>query len=94
MERDVKTHLFDVVENCKRIGEFVGKMNFESYSRDQLVKSAVERQFINIVESLGRLKQLDLILFETIANAQRIIGLEMSWSWLRIHFRQACVGNN
>ena len=42
MERDVNTHLFDVVENCKRIHEFVGKINFDVYARDELVKSAVD----------------------------------------------------
>ena len=74
MERDASTHLFDVVENCKRIHEFVGTANFEVYSRDELVKSAVERRFINIGESLSRLKQIDLIIFGKIANAQRIVG--------------------
>lgn len=74
MERDIDTHLFDVLENCKRIREFVGKLDFNAYSRDELVKSAVERRFINIGESLSRLKQLDLILFGKIANAQRIVG--------------------
>ena len=74
MERDVNTHLFDVVENCKRIHEFVEKINFDVYARDELVKSAVERRFINIGESLSRLKQLDFTLFAQIANGQRIIG--------------------
>lgn len=74
MERDVNTHLFDVVENCNRITEFVGKIDFETYSRNELVKSAVERRFINIGESLSRLKQTDLNIFSKIANAQRIIG--------------------
>lgn len=74
MERDVNTHLFDVIENCKRIHEFVGKTNFEAYSLNELVKSAVERQFINIGESLSRLKQTESNVFTQIANAQRIIG--------------------
>ncbi|MFN0140159.1 MAG: DUF86 domain-containing protein [Pyrinomonadaceae bacterium] len=74
MERDVNTHLFDVIENCKRIHEFVGTANFDTYSSDELIKSAVERQFINIGESLSRLKQIDLLVFGKIANAQRIIG--------------------
>ena len=60
MERDIDTHLFDVVANCKYTHEFVGQTNFETYSRDELVKSAVERRFINIGESLSRLKQTDL----------------------------------
>ena len=74
MERDINTHLFDVVENWKRIREFVGEMDFEAYSKDELVKSAVERRFINIGESLSRLKQSDLTAFGKIAEAQRIVG--------------------
>ena len=74
MERDVNTHLFDVIENCKRIHEFVGKTNFEAYFLNELVKSAVERRFINIGESLSRLKQTDSNVFTKIANGQRIIG--------------------
>lgn len=74
MERDVNTHLFDVIENCKRIHEFVGKTDFAGYSRDELVKSAVERRFINIGESLSRIRQTDSNIFGKIVNAQRIIG--------------------
>ena len=74
MERDAHTHLFDVIENCKRINEFVFEMDFTAYALDELVKSAVERRFINIGESLSRLKQTDFLLFGKIANAQRIVG--------------------
>lgn len=74
MERDVRTHLFDIVENCRRINEFVGTMSFESYERNELVKSAVERRFINVGESLSRLKQTDLKMFGMIVDANRIVG--------------------
>jgi len=74
MDRDVNTHLFDVVESCKRILEFVENMDFELYNASELVKSAVERQFINIGESLSRIKQVDLTMFGQIPNAQRIVG--------------------
>lgn len=74
MERDANTHLFDVVENCKRITEFIGKIDFETYFHDELIKSAVERRFINIGESLSRLKHTDLTIFSKIASAQRIVG--------------------
>ena len=74
MERDVNTHLFDVIENCKLISEFIGEMDFEVYSLDELVKSGVERRFINIGESLSRIKQVDSNIFGAINNAQRIIG--------------------
>ena len=74
MERDAKTHLFDIVENCKRISDFIGSTDFETYSQNELIKSAVERRFINIGESLSRLKQTDFTLFSKIANAQRIVG--------------------
>jgi uncharacterized protein with HEPN domain len=74
MERDVKTHLFDILASCKRIAGFVETIDFERYSSDELVRSAVERQFINVGESLSRLKQIDLKVFGMITDAQRIIG--------------------
>ena len=74
MERDIKTHLFDVVDNCKRIRSFVGNMDYDSYVRDELVKAAVERQFINIGESLSRIKLTDAVVFANIPDAHRIIG--------------------
>ena len=66
MDRDVNTHLFDVVECCKRILEFVENLDFEVYNGSELVKSAVERQFINIGESLSRINQVDSTVFRQI----------------------------
>jgi uncharacterized protein with HEPN domain len=74
MERDLNTFLFQIVENCDRILEFVGEKKFDDYSGDELVKSAVERRFINIGESLVRLKQVDAAVFGRIPNAQQIVG--------------------
>ena len=74
MERDVNTQLFDVVENCKLIREFVTGLDFAAYSGGELVRSAVERRFINIGEALSRLKQTSPDIFAKIGNAQRIVG--------------------
>ncbi len=49
-------------------------MSFDDYAGNELIRSAVERRFINIGESLSRLKQFEESVFEKIENAQRIIG--------------------
>ena len=74
MERDVNTYLFDVVENCKLIVGFVRGLDYAAYEDDELVKSAVERRFINIGEALNRLKQTDPEMFGKISDAHRIVG--------------------
>lgn len=74
MERDLNKYLFDVVQNCDRIDEFVGEIDFGEFKQNELIKSAVERRFINIGEALSRIKSEDATLFSKISNAQRIIG--------------------
>lgn len=74
MERDPNTFLSQVIEICDRIVEFVDSIDFLHYKLDELVKSAVERRFINIGESLNRLKQIDAEMFNSIPDAQRVIG--------------------
>ena len=74
MEHEANKFLFDITESCRKIHEFTAGIDFETYSKDILVKSAVERQFINIGEALNRIKQTDETIFETIADASQIIG--------------------
>ena len=59
MERDSNTYLYDIVQGCHTIHIFTQHLDFEMYTADLLVKSAVERQFIIIGEALSRLKRFD-----------------------------------
>ncbi len=74
MEDDAKALPFDIVESCQLIGEFVLQIEFDDYAESEMIRSAVERQFINIGEALNRLKQADIDTFESIADAGQIIG--------------------
>lgn len=55
MEIDSAALLFDIVESSRLVESFVEGVDFENYSESDLVRSAVERQFINIGEALNRL---------------------------------------
>jgi uncharacterized protein with HEPN domain len=74
MEDDAKALLFDIVESCQLIEEFVLQIEFDDYAESEMIRSAVERQFINIGEALNRLKQADIDIFESISDAGQIIG--------------------
>ena len=74
MERDSRTYLLDVRDNCDLILGFVKDTDLEGYKKNDLVKSAVERRFIILGEALNRLKTLDLNLLGNIPDAARIIA--------------------
>ena len=74
MEHDAQALLFDIIEGCRHIEQFTSSIDFEKYTNDALIKSAVERHFINIGEALNRIKQSGSKIFETITDAAQIIG--------------------
>ena len=74
MERDINTHLYDVMQSCQRIQTFTQGLDFQTYTSDDLIRSAVERQFIIIGEALNRIKRLDLTVYDRIRYADQIVG--------------------
>ena len=74
MERDINTHLYDIVQSCHNIRTFTQPINFQTYTADLLIKSAVERQFIILGEALNRIKRLDMRVYNQIAHAEQIVG--------------------
>jgi uncharacterized protein with HEPN domain len=74
MERDINTHLYDIVQSCQHILAFTQTVDFQTYTADLLIKSAVERQFIIIGEALNRIKRLDTCVYNQIAHAEQIVG--------------------
>jgi Uncharacterized conserved protein len=74
MERDSNTYLYDIVQGCHTIHIFTQHLDFEMYTADLLVKSAVERQFIIIGEALSRLKRFDVTMYDQISHADQIVG--------------------
>jgi len=74
MDRDRQAYLFDVVENADRILGFVDGLDRDGYRSSDLVRSAVERRFINNGEALTKLKQLDLRAFASIPDGAKIVA--------------------
>lgn len=74
MERYPKTLLFEIARSCRKIKEFTCGLEVETYAGDELIRSAVERQFIVIGEALNRLKTVDENLFGSIDDARQMVG--------------------
>ncbi len=66
--------LLDMKSAAERIGRFVGGKTFEDYLKDELLRSAVERQFEIIGEAMARLIKLDRTVAEQISEYRKIAG--------------------
>ncbi len=72
---EVKKRLFDVVNACEAIAQFVAGKAFADYEKDRLLRSAVERQFEIIGEALNKAEILDSSIAAGIPDLHRVIGL-------------------
>ena len=62
MAHDPRKLLFDIIEACQKIIEFTSGLSFQEFTSNDLVKSAVQMQFIVIGEALTRLRRTDSML--------------------------------
>ncbi len=63
--------------SCKAVNVFrsvTQGLDFQTYTSDDLIRSAVERQFIIIGEALNRIKRLDLTVYDRIRYADQNVG--------------------
>ncbi|MCB9878971.1 MAG: DUF86 domain-containing protein [Planctomycetes bacterium] len=74
MQLEVKKYLFDVRQACARVADFTAGRNFSDYTRDEMLKAAVERQFEIIGEALNQLAKLDAGVIGRITDHRRIIA--------------------
>lgn len=72
-ERD-PAHLWDILEAAKAIVRYCGGKTIEDYRRDQMLRDAVERQFILLGEAARRLSD-DFRSANDVFPWRRIIGL-------------------
>jgi uncharacterized protein with HEPN domain len=72
--RDVRVFLHDAIEACERILRFTQDRSLDDYRADDLVRSAVERQFTILGESLARIRQVDAARAERIPDLDRIVA--------------------
>lgn len=74
MEPDARAFLWDVQQATLAIEKFIKGMNATSYADNDLVRSAVERQFEIIGEALNRLSKIAPDLAREIPSLREIIG--------------------
>ena len=75
MQTEIRQHLCDIRDAAKLILDSTVEISFEQYEENQLLRSAVERQFEIIGEATRRLANDNRFIAEKITGYQTIIGL-------------------
>ena len=78
MPRDARTYLWDALHAADLIVRFVDGRSFTEYQADDLVRSAVERQFEIIGEALNQSSRIDPDLAARIVDLPRLVASETS----------------
>jgi uncharacterized protein with HEPN domain len=73
-QRDTKAYLYDIGQACKRIKRFVANRTYDQYCSDEMLRSAVERQFEIIGEALSKLVAIDDSYLNRISDCRKIIA--------------------
>ena len=81
MQRDARAILWDVRRSADAIARYIGHRDRDSYLADDMLRSAVERQFEIIGEALNRLSRLD----PDIANRIPELGSAVALRNILIH---------
>jgi uncharacterized protein with HEPN domain len=66
--------LLDMQSAAQRIGRFVRGKTFDDYAGDEMLRSAVERQFEIIGEAMTRLLKKNASVAERISDCRKISG--------------------
>jgi uncharacterized protein with HEPN domain len=74
MEDEILKHLRDIKDAASAIRQFVLGKSFQDYSRDELLRSGVERKFEIIGEALNRIKDYAPSVLEKIREHRSIIS--------------------
>ncbi|MBV9750319.1 MAG: DUF86 domain-containing protein [Acetobacteraceae bacterium] len=74
MAREAAKYLWDARRAAERIARFTTGRGFDDYLSDEMVRSAVERQFEIIGEALAGLRRVDPSLAASIPNLPRIVA--------------------
>lgn len=72
--REPRTYLWDAEAAVARIRRFTAGRSFEDYLADEMLRSAVERQFEIVGEALAALRRLAPELADEIPQVGRIIA--------------------
>jgi uncharacterized protein with HEPN domain len=74
MRRDVRAYLWDVIEAANDITQFVEGATADDYSRNPMLKAAVERKLEIIGEALGQASHYFPEIAVRITNCQQIVA--------------------
>ncbi len=74
MQREVAKYLYDVLKACRLIERFVIGKSFADYESDEMLRAAVEREFIIIGEALTQAEKLDRTAVDSLTGKKAIIG--------------------
>src|SRR5687767_14546742 len=74
MQREAQTYLWDALQAAQRVARFTAGRTFAEYEIDDLLRSAVERQFEIIGEALSRLRATDPELAAQLPDLARIVA--------------------
>jgi uncharacterized protein with HEPN domain len=74
MERDPRAFLWDTRKSADAIARFLAGKRFDDYLSDEMLRSAVERQFEIIGEALAQLSKVDRDLTARLPDAGNAIG--------------------
>ena len=75
MKTTLKKRLLDALNACRAIQSFVADRTFAEYERNQMLRSAVERQFEIIGEALNQADMDNPELSTLIPDVRRIVGM-------------------
>lgn len=74
MYGDAAKLIWDAQQALQRIQRFVARQDFAAYQSDELLRSAVERQFEILGEALNQLSRLDPNMAKKIPDLPRIVA--------------------
>lgn len=74
MRRDVRAYLEDILQSCSRIAQYVEGKDYSDYLADNMLRSAVEREFITVGEALTQMLQQQPDVAHRITNFRLIIS--------------------
>jgi len=74
MQLESKKYLYDVNQAAEKVSHFLKGKTFADYEADDLIKSAVERQFEIMGEALNQLSKIDAETIHKVSDYQQIIS--------------------
>lgn len=74
MQPDRRKYLYDTQQACQRVRRFTQDRTLDDYLKDELLRSAVERQFEIIGEALSQLHKVDPAMTSKIHEFRRIVA--------------------